>query len=309
MYELCIIFPLSELCNYELPCTCNIHYHQPASRPMYVEYIHTFTYSTWNNTIRLPHLCTLPHISPPACVLRLLWPCQGVIVEIISYNPCMYKYYHSSSLNTTSTPRRRYLPTFTHIFSKLDPSSLSFPPWASALFFFFAGTFQVPVSKLRSYLPCSKVYYYPNTLHTHFFYGISLLASLSVNPLVSQKKSPMQYHTCVLYIITSTNTRKIARGSRRDKTFPGKSRKKGKKHNLRYPTLIRNSHWCVMIGQCLVGRRSERDIFLTPQKNMGLHTAINRVAIRACAYKGPCLFLQIWVREITTSEHQKPFTA
>lgn len=73
---------------------------------------------------------------------------------------------------------------------------------------------------------------YPYILLTHFFKfnGISLLASLSITNLVNKKKrSPMQYHTCVLYIITNTSTRKNERGSRHEKKFLGILRKKEKK--------------------------------------------------------------------------------
>ena len=74
--------------------------------------------------------------------------------------------------------------------------------------------------------------------------------------------------------LPNTSTRRSARGSRHDKTFSGKLRKNKKKTRppspyLHHPTLIRNSDRCVGIGQCFVGRRSERDSFFYPAKEHG----------------------------------------
>lgn len=150
-------------------------------------------------------------------------------------------YYHLTllpSLTTTSTPHRQHLPTFTHTFFKADSNFLSFPPWASALVFPIPWT--VPSSCIEtkdiSSLLTKSIIIPPYTilyLLIFFFNGISLLASSK-----QKKNSPMQYHTCVLNIITSTSTRKSVRGIRRNKTFPGKFRKDKKK-----PPICTTRHW------------------------------------------------------------------
>lgn len=229
--------------------------------------------------------------------------------------------------------RLRLLPP-PHPTADISPLSLTpFPKQIPAFWVFWAFLPEpVPISwtvssscietKDIAIFLAQKFYYYLHytSLYLPIFiqWYLSTCVSERHNPLVNKKNFPMQYHTCVPYVITNTSTRKSARGSRHDKTFSGKLRKDGKKSRppspyLHHPTLIRNSDRCVGIGQCFVGRRSERDSFFLPRKrtwnSVLLGRGINRVAIRACAYKGPCHFFSRFEWVITTNEHQKPFTA
>lgn len=215
----------------------------------------------------------------------------------VSSHPFAFAYFH------LHTPP----PTSPH-FHSTDPSFLSFlsfPPRASALVVPIPWTVSSSCIETKDIVIflAQKFYYYLHytSLYLPIFiqWYLSTFVSERHNPLVNRKNSPMQYHTYVPYVITNTSTRRSARGSRHDKTFSGKLRKDGKKSRpsspyLHHPTLIRNSDRCVGIGQCFVGRRSERDSFFLPRKrtwnSVLLGRGINRVAIRACAYKGPCHF-------------------
>lgn len=124
------------------------------------------------------HTHTIPHISPSCfafCVcFDLVELVKGVKVEIITHLQSLHVLSaHPFRLHlATSTPHRRHLPTS---FPKQIPVFWAFLLEPVPFFLFsFPGTFQVPVpvSKLKQYLPCSKIYYYPPPPTQYFTYPI-----------------------------------------------------------------------------------------------------------------------------------------
>lgn len=111
----------------------------------------------------------------------------------------MYHLTLSPSLTSTSTPHRRHLPTFTHTFSKTDPSFLSFlsfPPRASALVVPISWTVSSSCIETKDIVIflAQKIYYYLHytSLYLPIFiqWYLSTCVSERQNPLVNKKKIP-----------------------------------------------------------------------------------------------------------------------
>lgn len=105
---------------------------------------------------------------------------------------------------------------------------MAFLPLISCLSDFCIETEDISslLKKKSIFIPPTQYFTYPLFLIEWY---LSTCVSEHHNPSKKKKRSPMQYHTCVLYIITSTSTRNSERGSRHDKKFLGIFRKKEKK--------------------------------------------------------------------------------